>query len=214
MISATSFTERVLMRAGPVLLLLLWIGAPVHADDPFTHGEANDCFNCHATDPASLPEPRFPPPKIAGQEPEYLAKALNDYRMVARSHYLMNSPANDISADDLESLTLYLSTITAAQLPSWDAPVLDADSVAKGAALAEAHCAICHSPTLGSGAPGTPTLNGQYQAYFIKAMEDYRLGMRQSAVMYEAISGLSDDEIADLAAFYASLPGLHPSSGN
>lgn len=202
------------MRAGPVLLLLLCLFAPALADDPFTHGEANDCFNCHAADPAGFFAPRFPPPKIAGQNPEYLAKAINDYRTAARSHYLMNSPANDISAEDIGNLTAYLSTITAAQLPSWTAPVLDSDAVARGATLAQAHCATCHVPALGSGAPQTPTLNGQYQAYFIKAVEDYRLGMRRNATMYEAVSGLSDAEIADLAAFYASLPGLHPSAGD
>ena len=213
MISATSTIERALVRAASVLLLLLCGFTPTLADDPFTHGEADACFNCHAANPASFYAPRFPPPKIAGQEPEYLAKAINDYRTDARSQYLMNSPTTDISADDIGSLTAYLSSISAAQLPSWDAPVLDPDAVARGAALAVAHdCASCHPPALGSGAPGTPTLNGQYQAYFIKAVGDYRLGMRQNATMYDAISMLSDDEVADIAAFYASLSGLHPSA--
>jgi len=203
------------MRAASTLLLLACSVTPTFADDPFTHGQADACFNCHAADPAGFYAPRFPPPKIAGQEPEYLAKAINDYRNVARSHDLINSPANDITADGIGSLTAYLSSITAAQLPSWDAPVLDPDAVARGQTLAQMHdCVSCHVPSLDSGAPGTPSLNGQYQAYFIKAVMDYRLGMRQNAAMYAVISVLSDDEVADLAAFYASLTGLHPSAGN
>lgn len=203
------------MCAAAVLLLLLCAFTPTLADDPFTHGQADACFNCHAANPTGFYAPRFPPPKIAGQGAEYLAKAINDYRNDARSHYLMNSPANDIAADNIGNLTAYLSSITAAQLPSWDAPVPDPDAISRGRALAEAHdCVSCHAPALGSGVPGTPTLNGQYQAYLIKAAMDYRLGMRQNATMYEMISVLSDDEVADLAAFYASLPGLHPSAGN
>ena len=125
----------------------------------------------------------------------------------------MNSPANDVSADDLDDLTRYLSSITAAQLPSWPAPVLDPESVARGRELAEAHCSQCHLPSgNGSAAEGTPSLNGQYQAYFLSAARDYRLSIRQDEGMYQAVSGLSDDELADLAAFYASLSGLHPSN--
>ena len=38
--------------------MLAGVAFGAHAqDDPFTHGEANDCFNCHATNPASLPPP-------------------------------------------------------------------------------------------------------------------------------------------------------------
>lgn len=69
-------------------------------------------------------------------------------------------------------------------------------------------CAACH------GADGnksiddnTPKLAGQYAGYLVKALQDYRSGARVNAVMNTQAAQLKDQDIADLAAYYASLPG-------
>jgi cytochrome c553 len=68
-----------------------------------------------------------------------------------------------------------------------------------------AACAGCHGVDGKSSLPNTPNLAGQKEAYLIKSTKDYRDGKRTDAMMNSFTSGLSDADIADLAAFYASL---------
>ena len=48
-----------------------------------------------------------------------------------------------------------------------------------------------------------PRLGGQTQSYLAKALHDYRAGARQQASMNGIAASLSDQDIADLAAYYA-----------
>ena len=48
-----------------------------------------------------------------------------------------------------------------------------------------------------------PKLGGQQSAYLIKALQDYRSGARKHATMRSIAASLSDQQIADLAAYYA-----------
>jgi len=81
------------------------------------------------------------------------------------------------------------------------------DKVA-GAEKAEEVCATCHAAD-GNGIDSTyPRLAGQYADYMAKALEDYRSGARQNAVMAGFATTLSDEDIENLSAYYASLQGL------
>ena len=85
------------------------------------------------------------------------------------------------------------------------------ESIGRGATLAQ-RCAICHGPT-GISRADSPNLAGQYAAVIYKELLDFRSGARINAVMSPFASNLSDQEIADLAAYYAYLPRLpafHP----
>jgi len=70
---------------------------------------------------------------------------------------------------------------------------------------AETVCAGCHGPEGISTNPLWPNLAGQKEQYFIKAMTEYRDGIRQDPSMSAMALGLSDREIEDLAAYYAGL---------
>ncbi|KAA2286012.1 c-type cytochrome [Arenimonas fontis] len=72
-------------------------------------------------------------------------------------------------------------------------------------------CASCHGPTGNESLDGTyPKLAGQHADYLVKALRDYRSGERNNPIMAGFAGGLSDQDIDDLAAFYASQPGdLH-----
>jgi cytochrome c553 len=69
-------------------------------------------------------------------------------------------------------------------------------------------CVGCH------GIPGwrtafpevykVPKLGGQHQAYLAKALQEYRSGARSHPSMRAIATSLSDKDIADLAAYYAS----------
>ena len=48
-----------------------------------------------------------------------------------------------------------------------------------------------------------PRLGGQHAAYIVKALQDYKAGNRNHPSMRSIAAGLSDQDMADLAAYYA-----------
>jgi cytochrome c553 len=85
------------------------------------------------------------------------------------------------------------------------------DSIGRGATLAQ-RCAICHGPT-GISRADSPNLAGQYASVIYKELLDFRSGARTNAVMSPFAAHLSDQDIKDLAGYYAYLPRLpayHP----
>lgn len=66
-------------------------------------------------------------------------------------------------------------------------------------------CVGCHGLNGRSNNPNYPNLAGQKENYLIKATKDYRDGKRNDAIMGTIVKGLSDADIANLAAFYASV---------
>jgi cytochrome c553 len=69
-------------------------------------------------------------------------------------------------------------------------------------------CHACHGADGLGTAPMYPKLAGQHEAYLVYALRGYRSGERKNAIMAGFATGLSDADIADLAAFYSSLDGL------
>jgi cytochrome c553 len=68
-----------------------------------------------------------------------------------------------------------------------------------------AACAACHGPDGNSIAPNFPNLAGQHYDYLVKQLEEYRSGERQNATMNGLSSMLSDQDIADISAYYAQM---------
>jgi cytochrome c553 len=66
-------------------------------------------------------------------------------------------------------------------------------------------CVVCHG-SLGIGsAPDTPHLAGQPAVYFVDQMKAYRTGKRVHPAMNVVAKPLTDADIEDLAAWYASI---------
>lgn len=80
----------------------------------------------------------------------------------------------------------------------------------RGKARYAAACASCHLDT-GAGQPdGTfPQLAGQHPAVVLKQLTDIRAGARENAVMLAAAKALSEQDLADVAAYLKSLPIPH-----
>jgi cytochrome c553 len=68
-----------------------------------------------------------------------------------------------------------------------------------------ASCAACHG-TNGNSVGGTPVLAGLDRAHFIAQMMAFRTGERSSTVMHRHAKGLTQEEISDLADFFAMQP--------
>lgn len=66
-------------------------------------------------------------------------------------------------------------------------------------------CATCHGADGIAKMPDAPNLAGQNEAYLVKSLQDYRSGARQHEVMSVMAKGLSERDIADLAAYYSSI---------
>jgi cytochrome c553 len=67
-------------------------------------------------------------------------------------------------------------------------------------------CQACHGIDGISKLPDAPNLSGQVDIYLVKSMQDYRSGARKNEVMSVVAQQLSDQDLLDLAAWYASIP--------
>jgi cytochrome c553 len=90
----------------------------------------------------------------------------------------------------------------------------DAQSIGRGATLAH-QCAICHGPA-GISRADSPTLSGQYAAAIYKQLQDFKTGARVNAIMTPFAEHLSEQDMVDIAAYYAyrpRRPGPRPATG-
>ncbi|MBD8162423.1 c-type cytochrome [Erwinia persicina] len=95
----------------------------------------------------------------------------------------------------------------AALLLIGSAPVLAAGNSSAGQEKA-GRCLACHGAEGKAAAPIYPNLAGQHQPYLAQALQAYKSGGRsggQAEVMKAFVAGLSDQDIEDLAAYYAGL---------
>ena len=69
-------------------------------------------------------------------------------------------------------------------------------------------CAACHGENGVSQAPDFPKLAGQYSDYLVRALNDYKAGVRKNPIMAGQVANLKKDDIADLAAYFASQQAL------
>ncbi|HEY9197777.1 MAG TPA: cytochrome c [Gammaproteobacteria bacterium] len=71
-----------------------------------------------------------------------------------------------------------------------------------------AMCASCHGADGNSTDPQYPRLAGQHANYLERALLDYRSGARKNPIMAGFAGGLTDEDIANLSAYFASQTGV------
>jgi len=102
-------------------------------------------------------------------------------------------------------------TILCSLVLGWAQLAYSADASAAGDAGAgknkSAACSACHGADGNSAAPTFPNMAGQGEKYLVKQMMDIRDGARPVPTMVGQLDGKSDQDLADIAAFYASQPG-------
>lgn len=74
----------------------------------------------------------------------------------------------------------------------------------KGQAKAAEVCMACHSADGSRGSPANPIIAGQHPEYLIKQLQEFKSGKRKNAVMQGFASMLSDEDMRNVAFFYAS----------
>lgn len=85
------------------------------------------------------------------------------------------------------------------------APVASHAGDAQAGRVKAAACAVCHGPLGISQQPHVPHLAGQPEMYVAEQLKAYRSGKRVHEVMGVVAKGLSDADIADLAAWFATI---------
>jgi cbb3-type cytochrome c oxidase subunit III len=76
--------------------------------------------------------------------------------------------------------------------------------LAKGGTISATVCAACHTADGSRGIPTNPILQGQHADYLVKQLMEFKSGKRDNAIMKPMASMLSEDDMRNVAAFYAS----------
>ncbi len=76
--------------------------------------------------------------------------------------------------------------------------------LAKGQAISTAVCAACHTADGSRGSPANPILQGQHPEYLKKQLEEFKSGKRANPIMSAFAKALSDEDMRNVSAFYAS----------
>ena len=133
-------------------------------------------------------------PSLAGQDAQYFAAALKSYKDGSRSDAAMKAPAASVDEGAMKDLAAYYANQTPQQ-PKVHKPLTTAE-------LAQ-RCDRCHGVNGNSTDPRAPALAAQRANYLERVMRAYQTGGRRSEAMLAMLDGLSDADIAGLAAYYA-----------
>lgn len=76
--------------------------------------------------------------------------------------------------------------------------------LARGQEISTQICAACHAADGSRGLPANPILQGQIPEYLVKQLAEFKSGKRDNPIMKGMASTLSDADMRNVAAFYAS----------
>ncbi|MBT9504039.1 MAG: cytochrome c4 [Burkholderiaceae bacterium] len=76
--------------------------------------------------------------------------------------------------------------------------------LAKGQATATQVCAACHTADGSRGSPANPIIQGQHADYLVKQLTEFKSGKRANPIMAGMSAALTEDDMKNVAAFYAS----------
>ena len=76
-----------------------------------------------------------------------------------------------------------------------------------GAEIAK-QCVACHGEDGNSPTPNFPRIAGQHADYMFHSLKSYKNGDRKNAIMAGIVAALSEEEMKNVSAFYASQNGL------
>jgi cytochrome c553 len=157
----------------------------------------NTCRGCHSIEGYSNVYPSYQVPHLGGQHPDYVVAALKAYQEGERKHGTMSGNAT-MNEQDMQDIATYVAGFRSITV---DLPVTGNVEAGKQKAGV---CAGCHGEDGNSEDPNYPRLAGQYESYLIKALRDYKSGARKNPIMGSFAAGLSEQDMTDLAAYYAS----------
>jgi cytochrome c553 len=164
--------------------------------------KAELCVGCHGENGISQMENM---PSLAGQPDQFIQWQLVYFRAGARKNEQMQPIVEQITNEDIRNLGAYFASLSP---PKNDKPDDDPELSKRGAqAAAGRRCAACHLDTY-AGTKAVARLAGQREDYLLKALRDYKGGLRSGgaqAAMAEVAFPLHEEEIVALAHYLAHL---------
>jgi cytochrome c553 len=100
-------------------------------------------------------------------------------------------------------MTAKFAALTLVAVLGWTGSVHAAGTVEAGQAKS-ATCMACHGMDGNSANPEWPSLAGQHSSYILKQLKHFKAGERQNALMSPMAMILADQDMEDLAAYFAS----------
>ncbi|WP_092141977.1 c-type cytochrome [Bradyrhizobium sp. NFR13] len=190
--------------AAVVIFLALGSGSgPIDAADIAAGKEkAELCSGCHGENGISQMENV---PSLAAQPDLFIQWQLVFFRAGTRKNEQMQPIIEQIDNNDIRNLGAYFASL---KPPEGKKPDDNPDLSAKGAQAAVGRrCASCHTESYG-GTKAVSRIAGQREDYLVKALRDYKSGVRAGggmAAMAEVAYSLSEEEIIALAHYLAHL---------
>src|SRR4030081_568363 len=184
------------------VLATLILGGSAHAAEIAAGKEkAELCVGCHGDNGISQMENI---PSLAGQLDQFIQWQLVYFRAGTRKNEQMQPIVEQLNNDDIRNLGAYFAQLTPPKAPSDDNP----DLSTKGAQAAVGRrCASCHTDSY-AGTKAVARVAGQREEYLVKALHDYKSGVRSGgamAAMADVAYPLSEEEIEALAHYLAHL---------
>ncbi len=149
------------------------------------------CAGCHGAQGVSG-NPATP--SLAGQDAQYLAAALHGYQDGSRSDATMKGLVEGFDDTAIKNLAAYYASLQP-QPPNVRKPLTAAQWAER--------CDRCHGVNGNSTNPRLPALAAQREDYLQKVLNAYRSGARRSPEMAAMADVLSENDIKNLAAYYA-----------
>jgi cytochrome c553 len=173
--------------------------ASVDADggDPFAEirSDMKKCVKCHGEDGNASASGM---PNLSAQTPDYFVAAMNAYTEDGRDHRMMAKLVAKLDEDTLGKMGVFYAVQKPARTET------SGDGNAELGRVVSESCAGCHGDDGNASGAEMPSLAGQDARYFVKAMKAYKDGKRQHQQMFDAVNELSEADVDNLAAFYAS----------
>lgn len=206
--------------ARPVLgavALGLATGSLAQAQTPVGNAAAGEqknamCVGCHGIVgyKTGFPEVHRVP-KLYGQNAQYIATALAEYKQGDRKHPSMRAVAQTLSPQDMADLGAYFASITLRGGAPRAAQTGEDGTAA--ALVAQAGCPACHGSNFNQPTdPSYPKLAGQHGDYLYVALKAYQTGDkalvgRGNPIMAAMVKQLSSQQLQALARYIGGLSG-------
>lgn len=161
------------------------------------------CVACHQPDGSGMNVPQGESwPSLAGMNPEYLFKQLQDIRDGTRSSPSMLPFVNMLDEEQMRDVSVYYNQLPATAGQGDEET--DADTLAHGEKLANAGdwdryivpCKSCHGPNNQGAGPNFPGIAGQHAGYIADQLHAWQKGQRNNDPQHlmAAIAERMDDE--------------------
>jgi cytochrome c553 len=167
------------------------------------------CAGCHGADGNGGADPLWP--RLAGQDADYIAKQLADFKSGARKDPIMAGMAAPLTKADMKNIGAYYESLKIKPGAARDAQLAKlGEKVFRGgnAKMGVSACMSCHGPSGHGIPPRFPKVSGQHAAYTQKQLLAFKVGTRTNDgdMMTRIAFRMSEQEIRAVSDYMA---GLH-----